>query len=75
MAEIKAAKKRGPSGAGTSVSADLKDHPTVLNNIRAAAKADDRNVSNYLRRRLVYLDEHGQLVPTIQETEELFNAK
>jgi hypothetical protein len=75
MAEIKAAKKRGPSGAGTSISADLKDHPTVLNKIRAAAKADDRNVSNYLRRRLVYLDEHGQLVPTIQETEELFNAK
>jgi len=75
MAEIKAAKKRGPAGAGTSVSADLKDHPTVLNKIRAAAKADDRNVSNWLRRRLVSLDEHGQLVPTIQETEELCNAK
>ena len=45
------------------------------NKIRAAAKEDDRNVSNWLRRRLVSLDEHGQLVPTIQETEELFNAK
>jgi hypothetical protein len=75
MAEIKAAKKRGPAGAGTSISADLKDHPTVLNKIRAAAKADDRNVSNWLRRRLVYLDEHGQLVPTIKETLELSDAK
>jgi hypothetical protein len=67
MADIKAAKKRGPAGAGTSISADLKDHPNVLNKIRAAAKADDRNVSNWLRRRLVYLDEHGQLISTVDE--------
>ena len=75
MAEAKAVKKRSEAGTGTSVSADLKDHPAVLNKIRAAAKADDRNVSNWLRRRLVYLDEHGKLIPTSDEAGELFNDK
>jgi hypothetical protein len=75
MAEIKATKTRGTAGIGTTVSADLKDHPTVLNKIRAAAKADDRNVSNWLRRRLVYLDEHGQLIPTVDETNTLFEKQ
>jgi hypothetical protein len=70
-----ATKKRGPLGTGTSISADLKDYPTVLNKIRAAAKADDRNTSNWLRRRLVYLDEHGQLIPTSDTTAELFDAR
>jgi hypothetical protein len=70
-----ATKKRGPLGTGTSVSVDLKDHPTVLNKIRAAAKADDRNVSNWLRRRLVYLDEHEHLVPTVEDTNTLFEKQ
>ena len=72
MVEVKATKTRGTAGRGTTVSADLKDHPTVLNKIRAAAKADDRNVSNWLRRRLVCLDENGQLIPTVDETNTLF---
>ena len=54
---------RSPKGSGTTVTADLKDFPALLEKIRLAAKADDRETSNYLRRRLVDLDRQGLLVP------------
>jgi hypothetical protein len=53
---------RSPKGSGTTVTADLKDFPALLEKIRLAAKADDRETSNYLRRRLVDLDRQGLLV-------------
>lgn len=65
---------RSARGTGTAVSADLKAHPALLEKIRLAAKADDREVSNYLRRRLVELDRQGVLIAE-PVTGELFNQK
>ena len=63
QATKKATTARAAKGTGTTVSADLKDHPELLEMIRAAAKADDRNVNSWLRRRLVELDNAGKLIP------------
>jgi hypothetical protein len=65
---------RAAKGTGTQVSAELKDHPDLLAKIRAAAQADDREVSNYLRRRLVELDRKGLLIEAPQ-TGSLFAEK
>jgi hypothetical protein len=54
---------RATKGTGTTVQADLKDHPQLLEAIRISAKADDREVSNWLKRRLVKLHEDGKLIP------------
>ena len=56
-------KPRAEKGTGTTISTDLKDQPALLEKIRAAAHADDREVSNYLRKRLVELDRMGALIP------------
>ena len=56
-------KPRAEKGTGTAISTDLKDHPTLLEKIRAAAKEDERDVSNYMRKRLVDLDRQGVLIP------------
>jgi hypothetical protein len=58
-ADFEAAKK--VRAQGTAISVDLKDYPELLVAIRAAAKAEDREVANWLRRRLVQLDEAGTL--------------
>lgn len=55
--------ERGPKGSGTTVSANLAEHADILEKIRLAAKADDREVSNWLRRRLVELYRNGSLIP------------
>lgn len=60
---------RGPKGSGTVVSANLESHPNILEAIRLAAKADDREVSNWLRRRLVALHEAGDLIPKPEQKE------
>lgn len=54
---------RSPKGSGSTVYANLENHTNILEAIREAAKADDREVSNWLRRRLVQLFEAGQLIP------------
>ena len=74
MAEVRAAsaKTNRSRGTGTSVSADLKANLPLLEKIRLAAKADDREVSNYLKRRLVELDRQGVLIAA-PATGELFS--
>ena len=62
---------RKAKGTGTSVFADLKKHPALLDKIRLAADADDRNISSWLRRRLVELDRQNLLVAP-STTGELF---
>jgi hypothetical protein len=57
---------RAAKGTGTAVSADLKEHSGLLEKIRAAAKADDRNVNSWLRRRLVDLDTLNVLFPRVE---------
>ena len=52
---------RKEKGTGTAVSVDLKEFPELLDAIRLAAKDDDREVSNWLRRRLVKLGDDGVL--------------
>lgn len=52
---------RGERGTGTSLSIELKDNAALLEKIRKAAKADDREPSKWLRRRLTQLDEEGKL--------------
>ena len=63
MADTTAVKttKKAAKGSGTTISIDLKDHPELLASIRNAAKADDREVSKWLRRRIVKLHEAGKL--------------
>ena len=62
---------RKAKGTGTSVSSDLKKHPALLEKIRLAADADDRNISSWLRRRLAELDRQNVLVAP-STTGELF---
>ena len=57
---------RSAKGTGTTVSADLKEHTALLEKIRGAAKADDRNISSWLRRKLVELDNAGTLIPEVK---------
>ena len=52
---------RGPKGSGTSLTIDLKEYPELLADIRAKAKADDREPSKYLRRIIVELNKQGKL--------------
>ena len=54
--------KKAAKGSGTTISIELKDHPELLASIRNAAKADDREVSKFLRRRLVQLHGDGKLL-------------
>lgn len=56
-----AAKQRGAKGTGTTLTIDLKDHPVLLEAIRGAAQKDDREPSRWLRKRLLKIDEEGQL--------------
>lgn len=57
---------RSAKGTGTTVSTDLKEHTALLEKIRGAAKADDRNISSWLRRKLVELDNAGTLIPEVK---------
>jgi hypothetical protein len=74
MAEIKAVKSTRTRGTGTAVSVDLKANPALLAKIRLAAKDDDREVSNWLRRRLAELDTKGLLIAA-PAAGELFDKK
>lgn len=47
--------KRGERGTGTTITIDLTDQPELLADIKKAAKADDREPSKWLRRRIVLL--------------------
>lgn len=47
--------KRGQKGTGTTITIDLHDQPQLLSKIREAAKADDRDVTKWVKRRLVLL--------------------
>ena len=47
---------RGERGTGTTLTIDLTDYPDLLTKIREAAKADDREPSKWIRRRLVPLE-------------------
>ena len=47
---------RGERGTGTTLTIDLTDYPDLLTKIREAAKADDREPSKWIRRRLVQLE-------------------
>lgn len=64
MADTTAVKpaKKAAKGSGTAISIDLKDYTDLLVAIRNAAKADDREVSKFLRRRLVQLHSAGHLL-------------
>jgi len=61
MAETGKTPKKAAKGSGTSITLDMKDHADLLGRIREAAKADDREVSKWLRRRIVKLHEAGKL--------------
>ena len=61
MAETGRTPKKAAKGSGTSITLDLKDYPDILTVIREAAKADDREVSKWLRRRIVRLHDAGSL--------------
>ena len=61
MAETQKTTKKAAKGSGTSITLDMKDYADMLGRIREAAKADDREVSKWLRRRIVKLDEAGKL--------------
>ena len=65
---------RAQKGKGTTVSIDLKDHAELLQKIRAAAKEDDREVSNWLRRRVVEIHKSGNLI-TAPEDGTLFEKR
>jgi hypothetical protein len=47
--------KRGERGTGTTITIDLTELPELLAKIKAAAQADDREPSKWVRRRLVQL--------------------
>lgn len=65
--EVKPTKKpKAERGSGTTITIDFQEHPALLEKIRLAAKADDREPSKYLRRRLVLIDREGHLVPPIE---------
>ena len=53
--------EKAKRGEGHTITIDLKDYPQLLAKIKEAAKADDREPSKLLRRRLVQLDESGDL--------------
>jgi hypothetical protein len=55
--------KRGERGTGTTITIDLTDYPDLLTQIKAAAKADDRDPSKFLRRCIVLLHSQGMLIP------------
>ena len=74
MADTKVTKSIRTRGTGTAVSADLKANPALLEKIRLASKADDREVSNWLRRRLAELDTKGLLIAA-PAAGELFDKK
>jgi hypothetical protein len=46
---------RGERGTGTTITIDLTEYRDLLGKIKEAAKADDRESSKWLRRRLVQL--------------------
>jgi hypothetical protein len=48
-------RSRGERGTGTTITIDLSEYPELLEKIRDAAKADDREASKWLRRRIVQL--------------------
>jgi hypothetical protein len=54
-------RQRGERGSGTTITIDLSDRTDLLSQIRDAAKADDREPSKFLRRRIVQLWNEGKL--------------
>jgi hypothetical protein len=61
-ASADAAAARYQRGSGTRLTIDFKGHPDLLKAIRAQAKADDREPSQYIRHLLARLDAEGQLI-------------
>lgn len=61
-AAVKKAVKR-TKGTGTSITVDLKEYSGVMEDLRRAAKADDRDLGKYLRRLIVNLHTSGNLIP------------
>ena len=55
ITNIKPSRLRGERGSGTTITIDLTDQPELLTKIRDAAKADDREPSKWLRRRMIQL--------------------
>lgn len=66
--------ERGPKGSGTTVSVNLAEYAGLLDRIREAAQLDDREVSNWLRRRLIALDSDSLLIPATAQ-KSLFAGK
>jgi hypothetical protein len=50
-------------GTGTSITVDLKEYGAVMEDLRRAAKLDDRDLGKYLRRLMVNLHTAGKLIP------------
>jgi hypothetical protein len=44
---------RGERGTGSTITIDLSEEPTLLNDIRDAARKDDREPSKWLRRQII----------------------
>jgi len=61
MPEAQKPTKKAAKGSGTTITIDLKDYPDLLAKIRNVAKADDREPSKWLRRRVVKLGQDGSL--------------
>jgi hypothetical protein len=50
-------------GTGTSITIDLEEYGAVMEDLRRAAKLDDRGLGKYLRRIIVNLHTAGNLIP------------
>lgn len=48
---------RGERGTGSTITIDLTENPELLAKIKAAAKADDREPSKWVRRQIILLGE------------------
>lgn len=47
--------RRGERGTGSTITIDLGEYPDLLEKIRDAAKADDREPSKWVRRQIMLL--------------------
>ena len=47
--------RRGERGTGSTITIDLSEYPDLLEKIRDAAKADDREPSKWVRRQIMLL--------------------
>ena len=60
------APKKAERGTGSTVTLDFHDYPDLLAKMRVHAKADDRELSKWLRRRILTMNDTNSLFVTVQ---------